>query len=172
MRVRYLSCKISLSCCVANTNEILRYREIEVSLRACDPGRSQAGMSGELKRRRSAPRRLVGTREEKDSRLSIQFCQRKDPRAVTSGSSRDLSRSASLLTRWLPLADRCPPLEARASPTNATNKLASSSARARELLSLAPRPLIGLLNCAQLRRLFRTVFHHSRSRWLINLTCE
>lgn len=51
----------------------------------------QAGMSGKLERRRNAPRRLVGRREEKDSRLSIQFCQRMDPFVVTLGPSRDLS---------------------------------------------------------------------------------
>jgi len=63
---------------------------------------SPAGMSGKLERRRScAPRRLVGTREEKGSRvggggeLSIQSCQRMDGRtlpAVTLGPPRDLSR--------------------------------------------------------------------------------
>lgn len=39
----------------------------------------QAGMSEKLEHRRNVTRRLVGTREERDSRLSIQFCQQTDP---------------------------------------------------------------------------------------------
>lgn len=82
----------------------------------CNPA-SQAGMSGKLERRWNAPRRLVGTREEKDSRISIQFCQRMDPFTVTLGLSRDLSRTYRSLQGGN-LVDRCP-LEGLARPKRA-----------------------------------------------------
>jgi len=99
---------------------------------------SPAGMSGKLERRRScAPRRLVGTREEKGSRgvgggeLSIQSCQRMDGRtlsAVTLGPPRDLSRPRG-----------------NDAPSKAARK-ASACERAFEFCA----PLIGLLDCAVL----------------------
>lgn len=108
-------------------------------------------MSGKLEHRRNAPRRLVETREERDSRLSIQFCQQMDPFAGDFRiSSRDFVEERSyrsLYTRRGNLVDRCP-LEGRADP-NVPNKLASLEQESSESFRALRRgPLIGLLDCA------------------------